>query len=94
MPTTTAQLTKAVEDYLSYLRLISSSGGATDELSYYPPLNNLLNAVGRTLKPKVFCVSQLAQQGAGHPDFGCMARSRCKRASRERGSFRSVAWWR
>ena len=70
MPTTTAQLTKAVEDYLSYLRLISSSGGATDELSYYPPLNNLLNAVGRTLKPKVFCVSQLAQQGAGHPDFG------------------------
>ena len=70
MPTTTAQLTKAVEDYLRYLRLISSSGGATDELSYYPPLNNLLNAVGRTLKPKVFCVSQLAQQGAGHPDFG------------------------
>ena len=70
MPRTTAQLTKAVEDYLNYLRVIRASGGGTNELSYYPPLTNLLDAVGGTLKPKVFCVSQLAQQGAGHPDFG------------------------
>ncbi len=70
MPRTTAQLTKAVEDYLTYLRVIRASGGGTNELSYYPPLTNLLDAVGGTLKPKVFCVSQLAQQGAGHPDFG------------------------
>ena len=70
MPRTTTQLTKAVEDYLNYLRIIRASGGGTNELSYYPPLTNLLDAVGGTLKPKVFCVSQLAQQGAGHPDFG------------------------
>ena len=31
---------------------------------------NLLKAVGETLKPKVFCVGELADQGEGHPDFG------------------------
>ena len=37
------------------------------------PLANLLNAIGATLKPKVFCVGELANQGAGHPDFGLYA---------------------
>ena len=47
-----------------------ASGGATGEWSNYGPLTNLLNAVGATLKPRVFCVYELADQGAGHPDFG------------------------
>ena len=64
------QLTTAVEEYLTDLRRIRASGGATGERSYYPPLTNLLNAVGSTLRPKVFCISELAQQGAGHPDLG------------------------
>ena len=34
------------------------------------PLANLLNAVGGALRPKVFCVQDLANQGAGYPDFG------------------------
>ena len=34
------------------------------------PLANLLNAVGGTLQPKVFCVQEMADQGAEHPDFG------------------------
>ena len=34
------------------------------------PLANLLNAVGGTLQPKVFCVQEMADQGVGHPDFG------------------------
>ncbi len=73
MPTTATKLTAIVEDYLTDLRQIRASGGATGERSYYPPLNNLLNAVGGTLKPKVFCVGELAEQGAGHPDFGLYA---------------------
>ena len=60
----------AVEAYFSHLRLVRTSGGATDERSLYGPLANLLNAVGGTLKPKVFCVQELADQGVGHPDFG------------------------
>ena len=64
------KLTTAIETYLADLWRVSASGGATGELSRYGPLENLLNAVGATLKPKVFCVGQLADQGAGHPDFG------------------------
>ena len=70
MAGTNTRLTAAVRDYLKDLRRIRASGGATGELSYYPPLVNLLNAVGGTLRPKVFCVSGMAQQGAGHPDAG------------------------
>ena len=66
----TTKLATAVEAYLADLRRIRASGGATGERSYYSPLANLLNAVGDALKPKVFCVGELAQQGAGHPDFG------------------------
>ena len=62
--------TQAVEAYFTDLRLVRGSGGATDERSLYVPLANLLNAVGGTLRPKVFCVQDLANQGAGHPDFG------------------------
>ena len=73
MPTPNPKLTTAVETYLTDLRRIHASGGATGERSYYGPLEKLLNAVGHTLKPKVFCVGELADQGAGHPDFGLYA---------------------
>ena len=70
MPGTNTKLTTAVETYLTDLHRIRASGGATGERSYYGPLENLLNAAGNTLKPKVFSVGELAAQGAGHPDFG------------------------
>ena len=31
------------------------------------------------LKPKVFCVGELADQGAGHPDFGLYAAKQVQR---------------
>lgn len=61
------KLTAAVETYFEDLRRLRASGGATDERSSYVPLANLLNAVGGSLKPKVFCVIELADQGSGHP---------------------------
>ena len=64
------KLTASVETYFDDLRRVRASGGSTGERSSYGPLANLLNAVGVTLKPKVFCVGELADQGAGHPDFG------------------------
>ena len=85
MPGSNTKFTAAVEAYLTDLRLIRASGGGTDELSYYPALTNLLNAVGGTLRPKVFCVSQLAQQGAGHPDFGLYAARQVKRGQPKQG---------
>ena len=61
MATTGRKLTTDAKDYLEDFRKIKASGGGTAETSFYPPLTNLLNAVGRTLKPRVFCISQLAQ---------------------------------
>ncbi|MYA44555.1 MAG: N-6 DNA methylase [Gemmatimonadetes bacterium] len=63
------KLVAAVEAYFADLRRVRASGGATGERSYYPALEGLLRAVGTTLKPKVFCVLELADQGAGHPDL-------------------------
>ena len=85
MPTTATKLTSIVEDYLADLRRIRASGGATGERSYYSPLTNLLNAVGSTLKPKVFCVGELAEQGAGHPDFGLYAARQVQRGKHREG---------
>ena len=68
-----AKLVAAAEAYFADLARVRASGGATGERSSYGPLANLLDAVGATLKPKVFCVQELADQGAGHPDFGLYA---------------------
>ncbi len=64
------RLVAAVETYFSDLRSVRGTGGATQERSRYGPLSTLLNHVGATLKPRVFCVGEIADQGAGHPDFG------------------------
>ena len=87
MPATASKLTSIVEDYFEDLRRIRASGGATGERSYYPPLNNLFDAVGATLKPKVFCVGELAQQGAGHPDFGLYAAKQLQRGRPREGQL-------
>ena len=85
MPATNTKLTTAVEQYFTDLRNIRASGGATPELSYYTPLNNLLNTIGAALKPKVFCVSQMAQQGADHPDFGLYAANQVQKGKPREG---------
>ena len=62
------KLVAAAETYFADLRRVHASGGGTGERSYYPALAGLLGAVGGILKPKVFCVLEGADQGAGHPD--------------------------
>src|SRR5574340_1747816 len=59
-----------LETYLRELRDIRSSGAAVKETSYYPALSNLLNEVGRKLKPRVRCIINIANRGAGIPDGG------------------------
>ena len=80
-----AKLAAAVETYLTELRRVRASGGATGERSSYGPLANLLNAVGATLRPKVFCVAELADQGAGHPDFGLFTTRQVQRGRPRHG---------
>ena len=79
------KLKQAVEAYFTDLRLVRGSGGATDERSLYVPLANLLNAVGGLLRPKVFCVQDLANQGAGHPDFGLYTTRQVQRGKPKSG---------
>ena len=67
------------EQYLTHLAAIRNTGAATPETSFYPPLAELLNAIGQTLKPKVRAVNQLANTGAGIPDGGLFAESQFKK---------------
>ena len=85
MAGTTPKPAAAVEEYLTGLRQVRASGGSTGEKSAYPALSNLFNAVGGSLKPKVFCVVELAEQGAGHPDVGLYAAKQVQRGSRREG---------
>ena len=81
------KLTAAVETYFADLGRVRASGGSTGERSSYGPLENLLNAVGTTLKPKVFCVGELADQGVGHPDFGLYAAKQVQKGRPREGQI-------
>ena len=63
-------MTNPLEAYLKELRDIRGTGAAVAETSFYPALSNLLNEIGKTLKPKVRCVINPANRGAGLPDGG------------------------
>ena len=87
MAETRAKLAAAVEAYFADLGRIRATGGATGELSYHPALGNLLNAVGAALKPKVFCVGELADHGAGRPDFGLYAATQIQKGRPREGQL-------
>ncbi|MCS3940302.1 hypothetical protein GGP84_002954 [Salinibacter ruber] len=59
-----------LQSYLEEIRRNRGSGAATDETSFYTPLENLLDAVGEDLEPTIDCVMQLKDAGAGNPDGG------------------------
>ena len=59
-----------LETYLHEMFAIHASGAAVPETSGYGALATLLSAIGGTLKPKVRCVINLQNQGAGLPDGG------------------------
>jgi hypothetical protein len=56
--------------FLAAIYGVHISGAGTKETSYYTALDNLLDGIGETLKPKVRCVMQLKSLGAGNPDGG------------------------
>lgn len=69
---------RIVEAYLGRMAEIRAAGGATGETSYYGAFENLLNAVGKGLRPRVVANGQLRNQGAGHPDFGLYTAEQCR----------------
>ena len=79
------KLIKIVEDYFTELRDAQRTGAGTGERTYYPAVNNLLNAIGADLKPRVHCISDVANTGAGHPDFGLYAASQLQKGEPRKG---------
>lgn len=81
------RLIRIVEDYFAALRDVHRLGAGTDERSYYPAVEGLLNAIGELLKARVHCLSDLANTGGGHPDFGLFAASQLQRGTPRRGQM-------
>ncbi len=69
-----------LEQYIRDLAEIKSSGAGVDETSYYPALSNFLNSIGGELKPRVRCVLQLQNRGAGNPDGGLFTAEQFKKS--------------
>ena len=70
-----------VEDYAADIRKVLFSAVGLPEPSHYPALAALLEAAGTGLKPRVRCVAQLADLGAGVPDFGLFTADQLGRAA-------------
>ena len=70
-----------LEAYLKECRDIRATGAAVAETSFYPALSNLFNEIGKTLKPKVRCVINIANRGAGLPDGGFFTANQFRKAT-------------
>jgi len=71
------------EAYFKDLRDIHQTGGGVKEESYYGSLANLLNSIGKGLKPQVKCIIQLINRGAGHPDGGLFTKEQWDQGNEE-----------
>jgi hypothetical protein len=74
-------LNNPLETYLRDLRDIRSSGSAVKETSYYGSLEKLFNAIGKNLKPRVRCIINLQNRGAGIPDGGFFSADQFQKSS-------------
>ena len=72
-----------VETYLHELREVHSARAGVKETTYYTVLANLLDEVGKTLKPRVRCILQLQNRGAGNPDGGLFTADQFPKGSAE-----------
>ena len=59
-----------IEQYLTKMYNIYRTGAHVPETSFYPALEHFLSDIGKNLSPKVVCVANTKNRGAGIPDFG------------------------
>ena len=76
-----------IADYLETLHRKRAFGAGTAETSYYAALESLLGGIGKAMDPKVFCLSQLQNTGAGHPDFGLFTAKQVQRGEPRPGQM-------
>jgi len=68
-----------IERYLTDIGEIRGTGSNVAETSFYPALERLLSDIGRGFSPKVRCVINLANRGAGLPDGGLFSADQFRR---------------
>jgi hypothetical protein len=73
----------ALTDYFKDLRDIKNTGENVKETSFYGAFETMANAYGKELKPRVRCVINLANRGAGIPDAGFFTSSQFQRGDSE-----------
>src|SRR6266542_3161896 len=74
-----------VERFLTDVGEIHATGANAPETSFYPALERLLSDIGKGLSPRVRCVINLANRGAGLPDGGLFSADQFRRKSHARG---------
>jgi hypothetical protein len=72
-----------IERYLTDLGEVRDTRSNVPETSFYPALERLLTDIGKTLSPKVRCVINLANRGAGLPDGGLFSADQFRRTARD-----------
>src|SRR5512136_1741295 len=72
-----------IERYLTHMGEVRNTRSNVPETSFYPAIEQLLSEIGKTLSPKVRCVINLANRGAGLPDGGLFSSDQFRRKARE-----------
>ncbi|MCX6564994.1 MAG: N-6 DNA methylase [Candidatus Aminicenantes bacterium] len=75
-----------IERYLSDIGEIRRTKANVPETSFYPALERLLSDIGKSLSPKVRCVINIANRGAGIPDGGLFSADQFARKTRSSDS--------
>ena len=75
------------EEFFESVRRVRALGAGTPETAYYPAVHTLFERVGNSLTPKVLTLSQLANTGAGSPDYGLFAASQIQRGEPRPGQM-------
>jgi hypothetical protein len=78
---------QVAEEFFESVRRVRALGAGTPETAYYPALHTLFERVGSSLSPKVLPLSQLANTGAGSPDFGLFASSQIQKGEPRSGQL-------
>jgi hypothetical protein len=81
------RLEQLVAAYFADLHHKRGLGAGTPERSYYPAVAKLLDGIGQQLKPKVLCLSDLSNTGAGQPDFGLFVANQVQRGEPKKGQM-------
>ena len=72
-----------IEQYLTDMAEVYATRANAPETSFYPALEKLLTHIGQKLNPKVRCVINLANHGAGLPDGGLFTADQFRRRSHD-----------